>query len=131
MQYKNAIHILFIVLGFPVLKTDKCLSQTKQFTNSLRLLHCYRLLVMGAKKFLLPITGLLLVLAGVLVKWAVFPPIYEATIDRRLKLENGTMGYKRWSGEDLSVPAFKRFTVFNFTNPEEMKAGKKPILVEV
>ena len=86
---------------------------------------------MGTREVVISCSGLVLILAAVLVKWAVFPPIYKAQVDNNLKLMPGTMAYKKWAGEDLSVPGFKKFTIFNFTNPEETKAGKKPILKEV
>ena len=86
---------------------------------------------MGTREVVISCSGLVLILAAVLVKWAVFPTIYQAQVDNNLKLKPGTMAYKKWAGEDLSVPGFKKFTIFNFTNPVETKAGKKPILKEV
>jgi len=86
---------------------------------------------MWTKQLLLSFSGLVLVLLAVLARWAVFPPLFQAAIETQLELVPGTIGFKKWAGEESIVPAFKRFTVFNFTNPEGTKAGEKPIVVEV
>ena len=48
------------------------------------------------------VTGLVLVVVGVCVKWAIFPQIVEMMILNQLDLSPGTTAYGAWVGDALS-----------------------------
>lgn len=74
--------------------------------------------------------GLALIVLGATVKWAIFPSLLHSMILSQLDLSPGTDAYEAWAGQP-PIDVLMKFTLLNVTNPEGVKRGEKPIVVDV
>ncbi|KAJ8687778.1 hypothetical protein QAD02_023572 [Eretmocerus hayati] len=77
----------------------------------------------------LGIAGVCLFVFGVAFGWVIFPSVLKSQIHKQVALKDGSPTRALWS----KFPFFLEFRIwlFNVTNPDEIKAGAKPILREV
>lgn len=74
----------------------------------------------------------LLIVAGVGLKWGLFPMIVNSMILDTLKLspENDDI-YDTWVEPTTEQPVYMKFTFFNVTNPDGIKSGDTPEVAEL
>jgi len=74
--------------------------------------------------------GLVLVVLGVCLKWAIFPAVVTSMINSQLKLtpDNGET-WEAWITPP--VTPYMKFTFFNVENPDQVRDGYKPYVTEI
>lgn len=74
--------------------------------------------------------GLLFVVLGVVVGWAIFPVLLKDMVHKEIDLtDKESMGYENF--EAPMVPVLMKFTFWNIENPEEIEQGAKPKVTEI
>ncbi|XP_011499318.1 PREDICTED: sensory neuron membrane protein 1 [Ceratosolen solmsi marchali] len=75
------------------------------------------------------IAGLCLFVFGIMFGWLIFPKVLKSKIHSQVALKPGSDMRGMWSKLPFALEF--RVYLFNVTNPDEIKAGQKPILREV
>ncbi|ODN04768.1 Scavenger receptor class B member 1 [Orchesella cincta] len=73
--------------------------------------------------------GVLLAAGALIFGWFAFPAIIQSKISQQVRLVEGGDTWKKW--ENIPIPIYMSVYIFNITNPEELKEGKKPIVEEL
>lgn len=76
-----------------------------------------------------PVVGVVLLVVGLVLGYAVFPPLVEQKIIESVELLQGTDQYERW--KEVPQPLDFKVYLFNVTNVEEIQAGGVPKIEEV
>jgi len=86
----------------------------------------------NACKFVSVVLGPLLIILGVCVKWAIFPPVVDNLVHSYLTLEpSNTDTWDAWIEPTSQQPLFMKFTFFNVENEDEIVANNtKPRVTE-
>lgn len=80
-----------------------------------------------AKTFLcLQVTCLVLALLVLIFTLVLFPLVFLNLVNQQVALTNGTLSFDQWLAPTPAI--FKIVTVYNITNPAEVRAGGKPLV---
>merc|ERR1712168_1527142 len=82
-------------------------------------------------KLVCGVTGLVLVVLGVSIKWGIFPTVVNSMVLKTLQLDpDNSDTWEAWV--EPPIDPYMKFTFFNVSNTAEVKAGTaKPIVTEV
>ncbi|KAL5248353.1 hypothetical protein ACHWQZ_G017511 [Mnemiopsis leidyi] len=80
-----------------------------------------------AKTFLcLQVTCLVLALLVLIFTLVLFPIVFLNLVNQQVALTNGTLSFDQWLAPTPAI--FKIVTVYNITNPAEVRAGGRPVV---
>merc|ERR1712142_567662 len=82
-------------------------------------------------KLVCGVTGLVLVVLGVSIKWGIFPTVVNSMVLKTLQLDpDNSDTWEAWV--EPPIDPYMKFTFFNVSNTADVKAGiAKPIVTEV
>ncbi|XP_012225459.1 sensory neuron membrane protein 1-like isoform X1 [Linepithema humile] len=98
---------------------DKVLRVLEEFNKSTKMVNIKKLGIGGGCMFVF----------GILFGWWGFPAILRSQIKKAIALKPGSEIREMWS--NFPLPLDFKVYLFNVTNPDEIKEGKKPKLQEV
>nr|QGW50718.1 sensory neuron membrane protein s3 [Propsilocerus akamusi] len=76
-----------------------------------------------------PLVGVVCVALGLILGYAVFPPMVKQKIIESVELNKDTEQYERW--KELPLPLDFKVYLFNVTNPAEIQMGEQPKVEEI
>ncbi|CAL8138190.1 unnamed protein product [Orchesella dallaii] len=72
--------------------------------------------------------GFTILIASVIIGWLVVPKVIENKISQQVRIVNGSETFQRW--QDVPLPIYVKFHLFNVTNPDDVIKGENPKLQE-